>query len=86
MLWITRFVIGALLWYLYYIDMRDMKIISVFQSGTGLALNLPRSVLRALGIERGDSLLWTLAEGNIICFRKLREEEKARFDLPEISL
>lgn len=62
------------------------EIIKVFKNGNGLAINLPVKLSRGLEIERGDVLIYAVAEGDVICLRKLKNEEKVRVEIPVINM
>lgn len=48
----------------------------VIKNGTSLAIVIPVNILRELKINRGDTLAFAVAEGDIIMLRKVTDIEK----------
>lgn len=66
--------------------MINMQITKVIKNGTSLAVVIPVNILRALKIERGDQLVFAIAEGDIICMRKISDMEKLKIKPNSIRL
>ena len=66
-------------------DTFNFSTLRVFKNGTGLAVIIPVSIQRALLIQRGDHMLVSLAEPDVICMRKLTEAEILQIKPPIIN-
>jgi antitoxin component of MazEF toxin-antitoxin module len=75
-LWITRLDVGGDTDYTYYNYMINLQTTKIVRVGTSLAVVIPINILRDLGIERGDHVAFAVAEGDVICMRKITDAEK----------
>ena len=64
------------LWYTDNTDMISLYTAKVIKNGTSLAVVIPVNILRELKIDRGDTIAFAIAEGDIIMMRKISEAEK----------
>ena len=64
--------------------MEILKIRKIQTVGTSLCVVLPADILRALKWERGDTLIFKVAQNDVVVLRKMKPEE---FDLfkPDIE-
>jgi antitoxin component of MazEF toxin-antitoxin module len=55
--------------------MNNIRIGKVTRLGNGLAIVIPRSILRGLKIQRGDQVVFAVYDENIFCVRRLTDDE-----------
>ena len=77
---------GSILHYTVYTDMINLQIGKITRNGTGLAVIIPKNILRALNIERGDNIVFSVAQGDILCMRKISDAEKLQIKPPVIHI
>jgi antitoxin component of MazEF toxin-antitoxin module len=66
--------------------MISVQIGRIIKNGTSLAVVIPVNILRALKIERGDQVAFAVAEGDIICMRKITDIDKFNIKPKNINL
>lgn len=47
----------------------------IIKNGTSLAVVIPKNILRDLNFQRGDVIVFAVAEGDVLCLRKVKEAE-----------
>ena len=55
--------------------MENLQITKMMRVGTSLAIVIPVNILRALKIERGDQMAFGVYADDVICIRKIQQEE-----------
>lgn len=55
--------------------MENLIITKVMRVGTSLAVVIPVNILRALKIERGDQMAFGVYVEDVICIRKIQQED-----------
>lgn len=55
--------------------MENVRISKVTRLGTGLAIVIPRAILRGMKIQRGDQVVIAAHDENIFAVRRLTPEE-----------
>lgn len=58
----------------------------VLKVGNSLGVIVPIEILRGLGIQRGDDVVFGVASGDVICIRKITDAEKLQIKLPTIKI
>lgn len=66
--------------------MINVQITKVIKNGNSLAVVIPINILRELGIKRGDQIVFAIAEGDVICMRKITDAEKLKIKPPPIQI
>lgn len=64
--------------------MEYIKITKVIKTGTSLCVVVPKDILRACGIVRGDHVVWSVAGDNILILRKINDVDISKLKLPTI--
>lgn len=65
--------------------MENIHITKLVRVGTSLGVIVPVEILRAVGLQRGDTLAFGTYEPNVVLFRKLSNEEIVQMKPPIIS-
>jgi len=52
-------------------DMEKVRITKVIRTGTSLCIVVPRNILQALNIERGDQVCFGIHDNNTLVIRKI---------------
>jgi antitoxin component of MazEF toxin-antitoxin module len=81
--WITSFDGGWVYLYNDNHDMERVRITKVIKSGTSLAVVIPKSVLEAVELERGDQVVFGIVDDKTIAIRKISGEELKAIRLPQ---
>ncbi|MBU6430896.1 MAG: AbrB/MazE/SpoVT family DNA-binding domain-containing protein [Patescibacteria group bacterium] len=55
--------------------MENLQITRVMKVGSSLAIVIPVNILRALKIERGDQMTFGVYADDVICIRKIQQED-----------
>lgn len=55
--------------------MENLQITRVMRVGSSLAIVIPVNILRALKIERGDQMTFGVYADDVICIRKIQQED-----------
>lgn len=66
--------------------MINFQITKIIRVGNSRAVVLPVNLLRELKIERGDQVVFAVAEGDVICMRKITDAEKLQIKPPVIQI
>lgn len=66
--------------------MINVQITKVIRVGNSLSVVIPVNILRELGIKRGDQIVFAIAEGDVICMRKISDAEKLKIKPPPIQI
>ena len=74
-LWITQLYGGRVLPYNDYNDMEQIRITKVIRTGTSLCVVIPKEILQALKIQRGDQVCFGIYDNNSLVIRKILSEE-----------
>lgn len=74
-LWITFLHGGAVLLYNDNNDMEQIRITKVIRTGTSLCVVIPKEILQALKIERGDQVCFGIYDNNSLVIRKISSDE-----------
>lgn len=83
-LWITLLLGG---WVLCHNDNNDMEYIrttKIIKTGTSLCVVIPKEILRAVCLERGDQVAFGIYDMDIIAIRKIKAEELQIIRPPKI--
>ena len=56
--------------------MIEVQMTKVIKNGNSLAVVVPINILRELKIQRGDTIAFAVAEGDIIMMRRVSDAEK----------
>lgn len=64
--------------------MERVRITKIIKSGTSLAVVIPKSILNALNLERGDQIIFGIIDDKTIALRKISAEELKAIRPPEI--
>lgn len=67
-----------------YHDMEQIKITRVIRNGTSLSVTIPKEILQALKIERGDQVAVSILNEKSIIISKISREQIRGINLPEI--
>lgn len=62
-------------------DMKYIKTTKVIKNGTSHAVVIPKEILKALHLERGDQIVFGIVDNNTLCLRKVTKEEIYKFNL-----
>lgn len=65
--------------------MQILYITKIVRVGTSFAVVVPINILRSLFIERGDQIAFSVADGDVICMRKITDAEKLQIKPPTIT-
>lgn len=63
-------------------DMEQIRITKIIRTGTSLCVVIPKEILQALKIERGDQVAFGIYDFNSIIIRKITGEEFKKLNLP----
>ena len=66
--------------------MINFQITKIIRVGNSLSVVIPKNILRALKLERGDQMVFAIAEGDVICMRKITDMEKLKIKPPPIQI
>jgi len=58
--------------------MKTLRVQKVVKVGNSCAVIIPSAIARALKIERGDQVTFGVFEDDVICVRKLQQEDIAK--------
>jgi antitoxin component of MazEF toxin-antitoxin module len=61
--------------------MEYLRITKVIKTGTSLCVVIPKEILTALRIERGDQVAFGIHDENSLVIRKITQEEILRINL-----
>lgn len=67
-----------------YHDMEQIRITKIIRNGTSLSVTLPKEILQALKIQRGDQVVVRIFDERSIIISKISSEEIRRINLPNI--
>lgn len=73
------------LWYNDYNDMEMLKTTKVIKTGTSLCVVIPKNILLALKIERGDQVVFGVDSNNTILIRKISQSDLIKLKPNEIN-
>lgn len=74
-LWITSLRKGCGIPYNDNNDMEQIRITKVIRTGTSLCVVIPKEILHALKIERGDQVCFGILDDNSLVIRKITNED-----------
>jgi len=78
---------GGVLQYNDYNDMETIKLTRVIKTGTSLCVVIPKNILHALHIQRGDNVVLRAVSEDTIILHKISDEEILKLKtLPGINL
>lgn len=63
----------------------ELTIATVTKTGTSLAVVIPKKILKAYGIQRGDPLIFICLDADKFYLRRPTEEELGQLKLPTIN-
>lgn len=64
--------------------MERIRITKIIKSGTSLAVVIPKSILEALELQRGDQVVFGIVDSKTIAIRKVSGEELKAIQPPQI--
>lgn len=64
-------------------DMEQIRITKVIRTGTSLCVVIPKEILHALNLQRGDQVCFGILDGNSLVVRKISHEEFQRLNSPK---
>lgn len=76
--------VGRVLLYNDYHDMEQIRITKIIRNGTSLSVVIPKEILQALKIQRGDQVAFSILNERSIVISKISSEEIRRINLPNI--
>ncbi len=85
-MWITQLYEGGVLPYTNNNYMINFQITKLVRVGTSLAVVIPVNILRDLKLERGDQIVFAIAESDVLCMRKITDAEKLQIKPPVIKI
>ena len=74
-LWITHFTGGRGWEYNDNTDMEYLKTSKIIKNGTSLAVVIPKNILIALNLQRGDQVCFGVLENGVLCIKKVTQED-----------
>lgn len=66
--------------------MISFQVTKIVRVGTSLAVVIPVNLLRGVKWERGDQIVFAVAESDVVCMRKMTDAEKLQIKPPTIKL
>ena len=82
--WITYIYMGGVYLYNDYNDMQYLQTTKIIRTGTSLCVVIPKNILQALKIQRGDQIAFGILDENTIAIRKIFPQEIANFNSKNI--
>jgi len=64
--------------------MEYIKVTKVIKNGTSLGIVIPKSILTALDISRGDAIAWLVPSGGLLIAKPLKEIDIQNLKAPKI--
>ena len=61
--------------------MSDLHISKIIRTGNSLCVVIPKNILHALNIQRGDQVIFGIAEGDVLMIKKITNEEKNKWKI-----
>ena len=58
-----------------YTDMEYLQTSKIIKNGTSLAVVIPKPILKALSLERGDQVMFGIVGDGVLVIRKVTEED-----------
>lgn len=83
-MWITFLQEGRGIEYHYNHDMEPIRITKIVRSGSSLAIVIPKEILQAVHLQRGDQIIVCPHSEGTIVLRKISNEEILKLKIPNI--
>jgi len=78
-LWITFLHEGCSIPYNDNTDMEYIKTSKIIKNGTSLAVVIPKNILVALHMERGDQVVFGIVDPGVLCIKKVTQEDLTKW-------
>lgn len=85
-MWITFYYIGGGIVYTNYMYINNFFISKVFKTGGSLNIVIPHSFIKGYGIQRGDIMVFSIGQGDVILMRKITDVELLQLKPPIVSI
>lgn len=61
--------------------MTDIIISKIIRTGNSLCIVIPKNILHALRLERGDQVVFGIADGDVLMIKKVTDDDKRKWKI-----